>query len=68
MTIDELPGVFFRGLIVGAYELDCAADMATLVKNVRSILGHVRPPQGNLSSTEIVFWQFGSRLETKLKT
>ena len=41
MTIDELPDVFFRGLIVGAYEPDCAADMAILVKDVCSILGHV---------------------------
>jgi hypothetical protein len=39
MTIDELPGLFFRGLVIGAYKLDCPADMTVLVKNVRSILG-----------------------------
>ena len=61
LTIDELPGVFFRGLIVGAYELDCAADMAILVKNVARYSA-MCGPQGNLSSTEIVFCQFGSRL------
>jgi hypothetical protein len=32
LTIDELPGVFFRGLVVGAYKPDCAADMTVLVK------------------------------------
>jgi hypothetical protein len=31
LTIDELPGVFFRGLVVGAYKPDCAADMTVLV-------------------------------------
>jgi hypothetical protein len=40
LTIDELPGVFFRGLVVGAYKPDCPADMTVLVKDVRSILGH----------------------------
>ncbi len=44
ITIDELPGVFFRALIVGAYKLDCAADMAILVEDIRSILGHLWPP------------------------
>ena len=42
LTIDELPGVFFRGLVVGAYKPDCAADMTVLVKDVHSIIGHLR--------------------------
>jgi hypothetical protein len=45
LTIDELPGVFFRGLVVGAYKPDCAADMTILVKDVHSIIGHLRSPR-----------------------
>lgn len=44
VAIDELPGVFFRGLVVGAYKPDCAADMTVLVKDVHSIIGHLRSP------------------------
>ncbi len=54
LTVDELPGVFFRGLVVGAYKPDCAADMTVLVKDVRSIIGHLRSPQ-NVLSTENCF-------------
>src|SRR6267378_2799419 len=44
MTIDELPCVFFCGLVVREHELDCPADMTVLVKDVRSIFRHLRPP------------------------
>src|SRR5450631_14532 len=44
LTIDELPGVFFCGLVVGAYKPDCAADMTILVKDERAIFGHLRSP------------------------
>src|SRR5882757_11212253 len=44
MTIDELPCVFFCGLVVGEHELDCPADTTVLVKDVRSIFRHLRPP------------------------
>jgi hypothetical protein len=53
MAIDELPGVLFRSLIVGAYKRDCPADMTILVEDVRSIFGHSVPQPGNLSITEI---------------
>lgn len=64
MTIDELPCVFLYGLIVGAYKPDCRADVTVLVKDVRSILAHLRTPMpGNLPSTENTFCQFDSWLK-----
>jgi hypothetical protein len=41
MTIDELPGVFLRGLVVGAYKPDSPVDMTVLVKDQRSIFGQL---------------------------
>jgi|SRR5450631_2354626 len=40
----------FRGLIVGKYKLDRPIDMAILVKDVRSIIGHLgrRPGRGGV--------------------
>jgi hypothetical protein len=45
MTIHELPGVFFRGLIVGTQKLDRPVDMTILVKDERAIFGHFAVPQ-----------------------
>jgi hypothetical protein len=40
VTIDELLGVFHRGLIVGAHWSNCSADKTVFVHDVSSILGH----------------------------
>src|SRR5882672_7647559 len=41
VTLDELLGIFQRGLIVGAHKSNCSADKTVFVHDVSSILGHI---------------------------
>jgi hypothetical protein len=42
MTIDEVLGVFFRGVVIGADKFDRSRELAVLANDVRSILSHCR--------------------------
>jgi hypothetical protein len=39
VPLDELLGIFHRGLIVGAHKSNCSADKTVFVHDVSSILG-----------------------------
>jgi hypothetical protein len=41
VPLDELLGIFHRGLIVGAHKSNCSADKTVFVHDVSSILGHI---------------------------
>ena len=45
VPLDELFGIFHRGLIVGAHKSNCSADKTVFVHDVSSILGHWRHPK-----------------------
>jgi hypothetical protein len=66
-TIDELPDVFFAASSSGHTN---SIALLTWPSSSRMYARYsaCAAPQGNLSSTEIVFCQFGSRVETKSKT
>jgi hypothetical protein len=41
VPLDELLGIFHRGLIVGAHKSNCSADKTVFVHDVSSILDHI---------------------------
>ena len=41
VLLDELLGVFDRGLMVGAHQSNCSADKTVFVHDVSSVLGHI---------------------------
>ena len=41
VPLDELLGIFHRGLIVGAHKSNCSADKTVFVHDVSSILRHI---------------------------
>jgi len=53
VTIDELLGIFQRGLIVGAHKSNCSADKTVFVHDVSSILGHIGVTPKSLRTTTI---------------
>jgi hypothetical protein len=53
VPLDELPGIFHRGLIVGAHKSNCSADKTVFVHDVSSILGHIGVTPKSLRTTSI---------------
>jgi hypothetical protein len=53
VPLDELLGVFHRGLIVGAHKSDCSADKTVFIHDVSSILGHIGVTPKSLRTTSI---------------
>ena len=53
VPLDELLGIFHRGLIVGAHKSNCSADKTVFVHDVSSILGHIGVTPKSLRTTSI---------------
>src|SRR6266849_9600561 len=53
MPLDELLGIFHRGLIVRAHKSNCSADKTAFVHDVSSILGHIGVTPKSLRTTSI---------------
>jgi hypothetical protein len=49
VPLDELLGIFHRGLIVGAHKSNCSADKTVFVHDVSSVLGHIGVTPKSLS-------------------
>ena len=53
VPLDELLGIFHRGLIVGAHKSNCSADKTVFVHDVSSILGHIGGTPKSLRTTSV---------------
>jgi hypothetical protein len=42
VTINEAPGMFFRDLVGGAYQIDRSDDASVHINNIGSIICHLR--------------------------
>jgi hypothetical protein len=65
VTVYKLLGIFFRGLVVGAKNLDRPEEVAVHADDVCPIFGHLRPPVPRKTNIEIAFCQYGSGLENQ---